>query len=147
MLVLSVSVNLLVILCALYFLHKIKDQQPGPLVKWSAYLVLWVAMVLLLFQLARGGSKLWHRKMCSNTECESNAHQHSKKSHFRKHKEIHGFYEEEMNGEGMEDCCNRKIMKERKRIKDDDSVFRESSVDTVDGKIIRKETEIIERRE
>jgi hypothetical protein len=51
------------------------------------------------------------------------------------------------NMKGMDDCCmDGKMMKKRMKMDGDSEVIRESSVDTVDGKIIMKETEIIERK-
>ncbi len=152
--IISIAVILLVILCTLYFLAKVKAENLGPLFKWTAYLVLLVAAGLLVFQLARGCSKVWHRKMCSDTECGSGMHQQKMMGKSMGHGGKNNSCccaemdcTDHCNMQGMDDCCmDGKMMKKRMKMDDEPGVIRESSVDTVDGKIIMKETEIIERK-
>lgn len=153
--IISIAVTLLVMLSALYFLAKVKTDNLGPLFKWTAYLVLLVATGLMVVQLARGCSKVWHRKMCSDTECGADMHQNKMMGKSMGHGGRNSACccaemdcTDHCNMKGMDDCCMGGMMgKKGMKMNCGPGVIRESSVDTVDGKIIMKETEIIERKE
>ena len=136
--IVSITLTLLVILSALYFLAKVKADNLGPLFKWTAYLVLIVAGGLLMFQIVRGSSRMWNRKMHGGKEQSGSMHHCHANGH----------------GSKMDACCVKmecchgkgKMQRKRMRMNNEPGVIRNNSVDTIDGKIIVKETEIIEKR-
>ncbi|MDP1726304.1 MAG: hypothetical protein Q8M15_05940 [Bacteroidota bacterium] len=95
MMYLSICITLLTLLAAMYFLTKVNNQNLGSFFKWITYIVIAVALLILICQLARGiGRMACHRGECK-TECKMEGMGH----HKMMMKEMH------CEGEEME-CCD-----------------------------------------
>lgn len=95
MMYLSICVTLLTLLAAMYFLTKVNNQNLGSFFKWITYIVIAVALLILICQLARGiGRMACHREECK-TECRMEGMGHHKMMMMK---------EMRCEGEDME-CC------------------------------------------
>jgi hypothetical protein len=148
--VLSICATLLVMLSALYFLNKVRNENPGIVIKWTAYLVLLVATGLMVFQLSRSCSKVWHRKMCSGTECGA-PKMHKGGKGMNCDMKMHGcgpgnmHCSEKCEMSGKMDCCKSGMGHGGMKMECDHGAIHESTIDTVDGKVMIKETVIINK--
>ncbi|HMT30250.1 MAG TPA: hypothetical protein PKD91_13330 [Bacteroidia bacterium] len=167
MLYISICLTLLVILLALFLLAKIKSEMLGSFYKWITWLVLIVAGTILVCQLARGVGRMMHRGKCDGKECASHGGHMKMKGHAGASMKMKGC---EMGGKGancpMMEQCGKNLSKEecaamceKMGIKDcctggmvdcpmhsGEMIHHESTTDTIDGKIIKKEIEIIEKK-
>ena len=134
MISLSIAVTLLTLILSVYFIAKIKNDFTGSLFKVVAYGVFSSALILLFFLLYQsfrhqgyrfGQHMMMHENYWHNSDYCNDNH---------------------MNYDYGTKKYKRKLKKQRiGQITEDDSaeVIFESSVDTIDGKIIKKEIEII----
>ncbi len=133
----SLSLTLLVILLALFVLTRIKAGNHGALLTWMTYFVLVIAAGMMAVQVSRVCGRMWHRQVCPGDTCTAPYHIRKQDGRFMHHG-MHGRYDCCMEGPGMRGGLKLKSG-------DDENVIRESTVDTVDGKIMIKETEIIKK--
>ncbi len=138
----TISLALLAILAALWYLIKVKNESPGAFFKWSGYLVLIAAVGLLLCLVYKGGRKMQRRNHKSAMECtHGNYHGNSGKN-----KGSHNCFQNSMNcsmnGENCCCCSDSGMMKRKNSNRDMEDVSTESTTDTIDGKIIKKEITI-----
>jgi hypothetical protein len=165
----TISLVLLVILATLHFLAKVKTENLGAFFKWSGYLVLMAALALLVCLLFRGvrqmthsgggGAKMeckaMHKGMkggkgmlgrCSGMQdCSGMNKMNCSHGKGMGMKECSGMGKmdcgsgHDMVGAGCCACCGDMEMMGKGRMRS------ESTTDTIDGKIIKKEIEIIEK--
>lgn len=166
MLYISICLTLLVILLALFMLAKIKTEMLGSFYRWITWLVLIAAGTILVFQVARGVRRMMKSGKCDNKECSaSRGGYHQMKGHgmgkgghmnMKGHGAACPMMEKCSNGMskeecaemcksmGIENCCTGGMV--NCPMHDDETVRQESTTDTIDGKIIKKEIEIIEKK-
>ena len=129
----TISLTLLTILAALWYLIKVKNENHGPFYKWSGYLVLIAATGLFLWLVFKGARKMSRRNHNASVECIHGA------------KNMKGMKSMHAGCSVGENCCcsgesgkmERKIMRNNR-----ESEITESTRDTVDGKINEKEITI-----
>ncbi len=171
MLYISICFTLAVILFALRFLAKVKTEMLGAFYRWITLLVLAIAGLVLVCQLARGVGRMRHHigKDCSEGSCNEGG---MKNDHSARNGRMGGMNHScEMQGMGKEggcpmmDQCPEGMSKEAcmmkcKKMRMSDCkegmanckmhgaglTHSESTTDTIDGKIIKKEIEIIEKK-
>jgi hypothetical protein len=152
----TVPLTLLVILATLFYLAKVKNDNLGSFFKWSGYLVLIAAAGLLMCLMFKGVRKMTHRNGGANMEC----------SHMQKGMQggkgmkggCSGMQDcsgmNKMNcshGGGMDAgnccaCCGGMGMMGRGKMGAGCTHMKsESTTDTIEGKIIKKEIEIVEK--
>ncbi len=164
MLYISICLTLIVILLALFMLAKIKSESLGPFYRWIALLVLLAAGIILAFQVARGVKRKMRSGKCADTECTSDHkgnHQmkrNSKSKMMMRHDKNANCPMMEKCGKGMskeecavlcknmgiENCCSGDMVD--CPMHDGETAHHVSTTDTIDGKIIKKEIEIIEKK-
>ena len=130
----TISITLLVILAALFYLLKVKNENHGPLYRWAGLLVLAAAFSLFLFLVFKGVKRLLR-------------HDHRDYREMKVHKSGKSEHRKMKMNNGMHECCNHAACccndSGFREFSDSSRVQMESSVDTIDGKIIRKEIKII----
>jgi hypothetical protein len=137
MTLLNISITLLVILGALALLTRLRNGSPGAIVTWMTYLVIVIAGGILILQVYRGCARMWHRNQCDNSECTSWYHHKGRQVRWMEHHMMDP-------ASGME----KKIIIKKSAgdsTQEVGDVIRETTTDTIDGKIIVKETEIIRK--
>ena len=136
---LAIAITLLTILAILHYLLKVKKENSGKLFLWSGYLLLIAAGVLLACLAFKGAKKMIHKK--------------NNREHMMMRKHMKGDRMMMDCAAGMGDCsqmekmnCDHSMMKGHGCCMENDSMEKEgrhmrskSTVDTVDGKIVRKE--------
>ena len=163
MLYISICLTLLVILLALFMLAKIKTEMLSSFYRWITWLVLIAAGIILVFQVARGVRRMMKSGKCDYKECSASpgcyhhlkGHGMNKRGNMKGHgadcpmmeKCSNGMSKEECaamcKSMGIENCCTGGMVD--CPMHDDATVRKESITDTIDGKIIKKEIEIIEK--
>lgn len=164
MLYISICLTLLIILLALFMLAKIKAEMLSSFYRWVTWLVLIAAGILLVFQVARGVRRMMKSGKCESRECSANpgCYHHmkgpgmNKRGHMKGHGASCQMAEQCSNGMskeecaamcksmGIDNCCTGGMVD--CPMHDDELVRKESTTDTIDGKIIKKEIEIIEKK-
>lgn len=151
----AVPLVLLVILASLFYLIKVKNENHGNFFKWGGYLVLLAAIALLACMVFKGVKKRMHRSNCEPKEM----------MHMKKSMKMKGGMMDKCSGmencsgmnkmacsneggmgDGCCSCCGGMEMMGKGDMKSHgDHMTRESSTDTIDGKIIKREVEIIKK--
>lgn len=140
----TISITLLVILAALFYLLKVKNENHGAAFRIPGLLVLAAACSLLLLLTFKGVKRLIRHDRRDDREMKF----HGNGNNMRMGKE-------EMNcmhshGDKMKCCCMDDgddccMEKEHDRMSDDMHSKTEISTDTTDGKVIKKEIRIIKK--
>ncbi len=137
----TILLTLLVILAALFYLLKVKNENAGPFYRWSGLLVLAAAAALLTFLIFKGVKRLVRHDHRDHREMQMR--KEGKKSRMRD-KHCNGMHECNEAKEGH--CCHPG--EGESGTWSDSTVFqKEVTVDTTDGKITRKEIRIIKKEE
>ena len=171
----TIPLVLLVILATLHFLAKVKTENLGAFFKWSGYLVLMAAVALLVCLMFKGVRQMTHRGSGAKMECRSmhqgmkggkgmkgrcsgmqdcSGMNKMNCSHGKGMgmKERSGMGKMDCgSGKGMGDagccaCCgDMEMMGKGNMGAGCEHMKSESTTDTIDGKIIKKEIKIIKK--
>jgi len=166
-LIVPFSLVLLVILASLHFIAKVKSENLSAFFKWSGYLVLLAAVGLFLCLVFKGTRKMNHRMRGADKEymrmekhmgtmrrsshgmdgCSGKSSMdcgHGMKSRSSM-KQMDCCNEKEMSGMECCSCCDMEMMEHGQMGSGCDRMKSESTTDTIDGKIIKKEVKIIKQ--
>ena len=130
----TISFTLLVILAALFYLLKVRNENHGPFYRWAGILVLMAAAGLFLFLVFKGVKRLIRHDYRDHREMQYRHDGKKKRMKMRTSGNASGCSHDAS-------CC----MEMKHGSGDSTGTYFESSTDTIDGKIIRKEIEIINK--
>lgn len=155
MIFLSIAFTLIAATGLVYLLTRTRTGEHGSFVKWSTYVLLFIAAAVLVCQLAQGVRRMMHQGGRDGWKAKSMCHPGKKKmkggcammgsccgmnAGCCSGMQEHGCSATEHGG--MEGCgMDGAKMKRRAG----DTMHSESTTDTVDGKVIQKEITIIEK--
>ncbi len=141
----SLALTLLAATGLIYMYTKVRNGEHGKMLKWVTFLLLLVVVGSVAWLVCRGAKKYWHHQRGEQHQtmsCHPSGDNH--KEHCGSMDMRNGCGQDKKHGKGAKECCGREHMMMREN--ETDSVMSEISTDTIDGKIIHKETTIIRNK-